>query len=280
MNHLSSILKEVFSKPELTRIPETMVMSESEQTQDFYNYGLGDTVLRASYLFHAKWGSKTFANCKRVLDLGTGPANQISILAKMNPHIEFVGVDLSEKMLELAQENCRKLNLKNISFIKDDITTLSKVADQSFDGVFSSVALHHLPSEEHLAMTFKNVSRILTVKRAVYITDFLLLKNKNSIDYLLSLNKEQPQIFKDDYYASLLAAFTKSSFMHSAGPILDSSKMFTSFGAQFLMILKSKSYSLSPIAQAYLENELENLSKTHKNIYSNLSILFSLSGMI
>lgn len=279
MNHISSIIKEVLSKPELTRVPEAMVMSESEQAQDFYNYGLGDTVLRASYLFHAKWASKSFAHCKRVLDLGTGPANQISILAKMNPHIEFVGVDLSEKMLELAERNCRNLNLKNISFVKDNITILSKIKDHSFDGVFSSVALHHLPSEQDLAMTFRNVSRVLTANSAVYITDFMLLKKRASIDYLLSLNKDQPKIFKDDYYASLLAAFTKNIFMQSAVPVLDRAKMYTSFGAQFLMILKSKSHPLSPLAEEYLDSELQKLSKSHRNIYNNLSILFSLSRM-
>lgn len=279
MNHFSSIFKEVLSKPELTRVPEVMVMSESEQTQDFYNYGLGDTVLRASYLFHAKWASRTFAHCRRVLDLGTGPANQISILAKMNPHVEFVGVDLSEKMLELAEKNCRGLNLKNISFVKDDITKLSQISDKSFDGVFSSVALHHLPSAVDLSITFKNISRVLTDHRAIYITDFLLLKNKASIDYLLSLNKDQPKIFKDDYYASLSAAFTKSDFQKSAVPVSDSAKIYSSFGAQFLMVLKSRSYSLSPNAKEYLRGELQKLSKSHRSIYNNLSILFSLSGM-
>jgi ubiquinone/menaquinone biosynthesis C-methylase UbiE len=198
----------------------------------------------------------------------------------MNPHVEFVGVDLSEKMLELAEKNCRDLSLKNISFVKDDITKLSQIRDKSFDGVFSSVALHHLPSEVDLSMTFKNISRVLTDHRAIYITDFLLLKNKASIDYLLSLNKDQPKIFKDDYYASLSAAFTKSDFQKSAVPVSAAAKMYSSFGAQFLMILKSRSHSLSPEAKEYLRGELQKLSQSHRSIYSNLSILFSLSGMV
>ena len=145
MSHVLPILKEMLSKPTLKRVPEQMVMDLETQTQDFFNYGLGDTTLRASYLFHAKWASKSFAQCKRVLDLGTGPANQISILAQMNPAIEFVGVDLSDKMLELAKMNCKNLGLKNVSFIQDDMTQLSRLKEGEFDGVFSSVALHHLP---------------------------------------------------------------------------------------------------------------------------------------
>lgn len=280
MNHLVSIVKEMLSNQELERTPEKMVMSESDQTQDFYNYGLGDTVLRASYLFHAKWASKTFVNCKRVLDLGTGPANQISLVAQMNPGIEFVGVDLSDRMLALAEQNCKKLNLKNVTFVQDDITQLSHIKDHHFDGVFSSVALHHLPSTRDLKNTFANIARILSPQKAVYITDFLLLKNRQSIDYLLSLNKGQPKVFKDDYEASLMAAFTKSDFEEAARPIIEFAKFYTSFGAQFLMVLKSESYDLDRYAEQILSEEFKKLSKENKSIYQNMSILFALRGMI
>lgn len=280
MNHLVSILKEMLSSQELVRTPEKMVMSESDQTQDFYNYGLGDTVLRASYLFHAKWASKTFVNCKRVLDLGTGPANQISLVAQMNPGIEFVGVDLSDRMLALAEQNCKKLNLKNVTFIQDDITQLQHVKDRQFDGVFSSVALHHLPSVNDLNNTFTNMARVLSSQKAIYITDFLLLKNRQSIDYLLSLNKEQPKVFKDDYEASLLAAFTKSDFEEATRPVLDFAKFYSSFGAQFLMVLKSESYNLNSYSEQILSEELKKLSKENRSIYQNMSILFALRGMI
>lgn len=117
MNLAVSNLKEMMFFSELTRTPEKMVKSGAEQALDFYNYGLGDTVLRASYLFLAKLATKTFAHCKRIIELEASPANQISLVAQMNPEIEFVGVDLSDKMLELAESNCKKLNLINITFI-------------------------------------------------------------------------------------------------------------------------------------------------------------------
>lgn len=279
MGHLLPILKEIFSKPEIIRRPEEMVMGEETQTQDFFNYGQGDTVLRAAYLFHAKWASASFANCKRVLDLGTGPANQISLIAQMNPHIEFVGVDLSEKMLELARRNCANMNLKNITFYQDDITKLQVFKEQEFDGVFSSVALHHLPTEEDLVKTFQNARRVLKDNYAVYITDFLLVKTMQSIEYLLSLNKDQPDLFKQDYEASLKAAFSSEQFLRSYLPYLDLARMYTSFGAKFLMILKTKSYDMNPLALQTLQNEVKKLSKQHRDIYKNLSILFSLTGL-
>ncbi len=279
MNHILPILKEMLSKPKLRRIPEQMVMALESQTQDFFNYGLGDTALRAAYLFHAKWASRTFANCKRVLDLGTGPANQLSILAQMNPSIEFVGVDLSDKMLELAQNNCAKLGVKNVTFVQDDMTQLSQLKAGEFDGVFSSVALHHLPNELDVEKTFKNARRVLKDRYSVYITDFLLVKNEQSIRYLLSLNETQPAVFKQDYEASLRASFPKRDFQRAASQYLDEAELYTSFGAQFLMVLKTPSYDLAQSAQCLLHSELERLSPATKNIYKSLAILMALRGM-
>lgn len=279
MNHIVPILKEMLSKPKLQRVPEHMVMDLETQTQDFFNYGLGDTALRAAYLFHAKWASRTFAKCKRVLDLGTGPANQISILAQMNPSIEFVGVDLSDKMLELAKQNCAKLRLKNVTFVQDDMTQLNKLEDGQFDGVFSSVALHHLPDASDVEKTFKNARRVLTEAYSVYITDFLLVKNEQSIQYLLSLNETQPAIFKQDYEASLRASFPKIDFQNAASRYLDEADLYTSFGAQFLMVLKTHSYELDPLAQRFLDSEIEKLSRNTKSIYKSIAALMALHGM-
>ena len=279
MNHIIPILKEMLSKPKLRRVPEQMVMVHESQTQDFFNYGLGDTALRAAYLFHAKWASKTFANCKRVLDLGTGPAYQLSILAQMNTSIEFVGVDLSGNMLELAQNNCAKLGLKNVKLVQDDMTQLSKLKDGEFDGVFSSVAFHHLPNAADVEETFKNARRVLKDRYSVYITDFLLVKNEQSIHYLVSLNETQPAVFKQDYEASLRASFPKSDFQSSASKYLDEAELHTSFGAQFLMILKTPSYELTPFARRLLNSELERLSPATKSIYKSIAVLMALRGM-
>jgi arsenite methyltransferase len=279
MKHIVPILKEMLSKPKLQRVPEHMVMDLETQTQDFFNYGLGDTALRAAYLFHAKWASRTFAKCKRVLDLGTGPANQISILAQMNPSIEFVGVDLSDKMLELAKQNCAKLRLKNVTFVQDDMTQLNKLEDGQFDGVFSSVALHHLPNASDVEKTFKSARRVLTEVYSVYITDFLLVKNEQSIQYLLSLNETQPAIFKQDYEASLRASFPKIDFQNAAAKYLDEADLYTSFGAQFLMILKTRSYELDILAQRFLDSEIEKLSRNTKSIYKSTAALMAFHGM-
>lgn len=279
MNHIVPILKEMLSPSTLKRTPEPMIMSDFNQTMEFFKYGQGDTTLKASYLFHARQASRTIKNCKRVLDLGAGPANQLSIVAKFNPNIQFYGIEMSENMISLAQKNCKNLGLTNVHFIHDDITKLSKIEDKSFDGVISSVALHHLNTEEELVSTFESLQRVLVSNSAVYITDFLLVKNSKSIDYLLSLNADQPDIFKIDYENSLNAAFEERCFKELKDRFLPQAKMYRTTGAKFLMILKSKSFRPEKEVENKIKLEVSNLGKESRSIYRSLSALFMLDGL-
>jgi arsenite methyltransferase len=279
MNHLIPILREMLSSQQLARIPEPMVMSDDQQTQQYYQYGLGDTALRAAYLFHARLASKTIKNRSKVLDLGCGPANQLSLIAQLNPDVMFYGVDLSDSMISIAKKNCDDLGLKNVSFIHDDITKLGKIADKSYDGVISSVALHHLNSEKDLESTFKNISRVLTENAAVYITDFLLVKNRKTIDYLLTLNSNQPELFRQDYENSLLAAFKEKDFVKLRDTFLPDVGVYQAFGAKFLTIIKSKSYELDKSVEDRINIEIKKLGPENRSIIRSLSALFYLKGL-
>lgn len=276
MNHIVPILKEIFSQQVLVRTPEPMIMNDLEQTQQYFEYGQSDTVFRASYLFHAKWASRTIQNCKKVIDLGTGPANQLIIIAKLNPHIKFYGVDLSEQMIEIARKNCKDLNVENVDFIYDDISKLSSVQDSSFDGAISSVALHHLNDTETLENTFRNLNRVLKKEYAVYITDFLLLKNPASLDYLVSLNKNQPELFKLDYVNSLKASFFEKDFRQLKDKFFPDLELHKTIGAKFMMILKSKSYRLNKETEMMWNSEFNKLGKENQKICKNLSMMFAL----
>ena len=280
MKHLLPVLKEMFSKNKLVRVTEPMIMNDEDQTQQYYQYGLGDTTLRAAYLFHARRASQTIQNCRRVLDLGTGPANQLSIIAQYNPQVQFVGVDLSDKMIAIAKKNCSDLGLKNVSFIQDDITKLSKIEDQSFDGVMSSVALHHLNSVQDLEATFKNVNRVLSKNGSVYITDFLLVKNPETIDYLVSLNANQPELFRLDYENSLKACFTENDYRRLRDQYLPQVEVQTTFGAKFLMVMKTKSSPLKKEIEAQINDEVKKLGKENKSVVRSLSTLFCLNQIL
>lgn len=280
MKHILAILRELFSKKLLEREIEKMVMT-GEQVLSYSAYGEADSALRAAYLFHAYWASQSFSGCKRVIDLGCGPANQLLLLAKLNPQIHFVGVDLSEDMLKLAQKNKESSGINNVEFVADDITQLSKLADKSFDGVFSSVALHHVSTEKDLYAVFSQVERVLSGPRALYITDFILLKNPKSIDYLLELNWQQPELFRLEYLNSLKAAFSLVHFKKVHELVHTDFKIYHTKLANFLMIMKTPSLTSEEnmnFSQLF-NDEVRKLSIKNLQTYRDLSLMFSVSGL-
>jgi len=56
-----------------------------------------------------------------VLEIGTGSGYFTSVLAKLSQSV--VTIELVDQLSELAQNKVKKLNLKNITFINDDVLT-------------------------------------------------------------------------------------------------------------------------------------------------------------
>ena len=95
-----TLFRELIVDPQFPREPEPdLVMEDDDQVQAYSDAGRIDGLMSASYLFNSARISATIAGCKRVLDLGCGPATQLAQVAQLNPDISFVGVDLSKEML-------------------------------------------------------------------------------------------------------------------------------------------------------------------------------------
>lgn len=85
-----------------------------------------------------------------VLDLCTGTGDLADFIKKSHPSATIVGVDFSEKMLEIA-----KNRVKNVEFIKEDATQLS-FADNSFDIVTMGFGLRNIEdSHQAVAEVFR-----------------------------------------------------------------------------------------------------------------------------
>lgn len=87
---------------------------------------------------------------KDVLDLGCGYGWHC-IYAAENGAETVVGVDISEKMLEVARE---KTSFANVSYIRESIENVSFEENQ-FDVVISSLAFHYLASFEEIVRQIK-----------------------------------------------------------------------------------------------------------------------------
>lgn len=78
-----------------------------------------------------------------LVDIGTGPGILPLEIAKRFPGSKVIGIDLSEKMIEIANKNKVKYGgLTNAEFMVMDANAL-KFDDSSLDMVISTGSLHH-----------------------------------------------------------------------------------------------------------------------------------------
>ena len=94
-------------------------------------------------------GRKPPSQNVRILDAGCGTGVGTEYLIMLNPEAEIVGIDLSEKALEIAQERCQKSGVASqhhapISFHHLNLENAATLPGQ-FDLINCVGVLHHLP---------------------------------------------------------------------------------------------------------------------------------------
>lgn len=224
------------------RVPEpNLVMDAPEQVQAFASSGDRDGPLAPIYLYLAIQAARTIPQGGRVLDLACGPCNQLAVLASLHPGTEFVGLDLSTTMLARAHVTLERAGLRNVTLVQGDMRTLADFADHSFDGVFSTLSLHHLPTPADLDQTGRSVARVLRPGAGVYLADFGRLKRQATLDFMVhDRESEQTPLFTLDYMNSLKAAFSLAELRHAIGPLTatgPSLQVHTTALAPFMVVM-------------------------------------------
>lgn len=279
---LPVLVRESWAKRSLSREPEPdLVMEGPEQVAAFANAGRIDGVMAASYLFNTARITQTLFGCKSVVDLGCGPATQLAQVAQFNPDITFTGVDLSAGMLDSARVHIDALGLGNVSFVQDDFSRLERIPDQSADGVISTLALHHLPTHQHLNQCFQQIARILRPGGAIYLVDLGRLKSLKSVLYFAYMNaKHQPHIFSLDYERSLRAAFLHEDFEQLSRKYLAPDvRVYTTFKIPVLHIVKTPDRMLPPEILVRFREMRRKLPGRYRGDLDDIRLFTRLGGL-
>ncbi len=103
--------------------------------------------------------AKQIKNGNSVLDVGCGNGVFYPVLADKS--INYIGLDISKKLLALARKKALKKKGKaKVKFVKGSITKLPFKNNQ-FDWVCAFAVLHHIPSEELRAQAVREIRRVL-----------------------------------------------------------------------------------------------------------------------
>jgi len=117
-----------------------------------------------------------FGNIKEgdiVLDLGSG-AGMDAILAsqKVGEKGKVIGVDMTEEMIEKAEENAKKQGIKNVEFLLGEIENLP-IKDNSVDTIITNCVINLTSDKDK---TFSEAYRVLKQGGKIYLSDIVLLE--------------------------------------------------------------------------------------------------------
>jgi ubiquinone/menaquinone biosynthesis C-methylase UbiE len=280
---MRTVVRELLTRQSSAREPEPdLIMDDPDKVAAFTRAGLEDGVMAPVYLFHTAHISDVLRPGDTVVDLGCGPAVQLAMVARLNPETEFIGVDLSDPMLDRARSHAAAAGVDNVRFQRGDITALDFLGDASVDAVISTVVLHHLPDRYALDQTFAQVARILKPGGGIYLVDFSHLKSERSISYFAHQYADrQDELFTLDYLYSLRAAFFLSDFKTChATHLAHRAKLYSMRPMPFMVAVKSPARrSYEPELKRSLAQVRDELPPHHKSDVRDLITLFGFGGM-
>lgn len=191
----------------MDRVLEPEVMADPRQALAYARADFGEVNQRFVDELVARHPMPAHA---RVVDLGCGPADIPIRLAAALPRSRIVAVDASIPMLALGLEALRQRRPR-VSLICARLPHLP-FADRGFDAVISNSLLHHLPEP---AVLWRDVARLVRPGGVVHVMDLFRPRSVNEArDIVEAAAGDEDQVLRDDFFNSLLAAFTPEEVQH------------------------------------------------------------------
>jgi ubiquinone/menaquinone biosynthesis C-methylase UbiE len=148
---------------------------------------------------------------QRVLDIGCGTGTMVTLIKRLYPSVEVVGLDPDPKALARARRKAQR----EAASIQLDQGFADKLPypDSSFDRVFSSFMFHHLQSGDKEA-TLREVLRVLKPGGLFGLLDFGGPESGRA--GLLARLFHSSQVLRDNSEDQVLALLSEAGFAGAA----------------------------------------------------------------
>jgi ubiquinone/menaquinone biosynthesis C-methylase UbiE len=142
---------------------ETKVREQYDRMADIYDRRWRSYITDTLF-FLKSWAEIPFT--AMVLDIACGTGEFERLLLNEHPTQQIVGVDISEKMLAIAQQKCQ--DYPNVSFQVASASALPFVSN-SFDAIVSANAFHYFDDPD---AALQEIKRVLKPDGQVVILDW------------------------------------------------------------------------------------------------------------
>jgi len=202
-------LRQRFTRQRLERIPEPNLVMTSEQQDREFNLAALRSGLAISYELVLHSILRLSPRSGRALDVGCGSAQLLLRVARHMPDMHFIGVDMSDAMLELAEKNRAELGLENVTFQPQDMFQLDRLPAHSFDLVTSNNALHHCEDDRQALALIDGLAGLQAEGGTIFLFDLCRMKTEELLITLLDYTaKDHGDYFYNDTYDSYGAAYS------------------------------------------------------------------------
>tara|TARA_Y100000766_G_scaffold120279_1_gene103338 strand:- start:26055 stop:27026 length:972 start_codon:yes stop_codon:yes gene_type:complete len=148
----------------------------------------------------------------KLLSIGSGSCSHEITLAKYDNFEEIVCVDLAQNRINEAKEIAKKLCLKKIKFVCEDIFKY-KIEDDYYDIIFFHQSLHHIKKVDNFLKT--KVSSWLKLNGNVVINEFVGENRMQLSKYQINTINKALEIIPIKYKSRFKTGHIKTKFYGS-----------------------------------------------------------------
>ena len=142
----------------------------------------------------------------KVLDLGCGAGLDVFLAAnKVGDNGKAIGVDMTQSMIDKANDNAKKHGYENVEFHTSEIENLP-FEDETFDIIISNCVINLSPDKDKV---FREAHRVLKKDATLSVSDIVLLEElsiKQKKDKKLISGCVAGALLKEDYLNKIESA--------------------------------------------------------------------------